>query len=57
MTLALTLLFTVNLYRQLNHKKGQKPQEAEKGFWIETTPLFRTFCAFCAFCASSWLSD
>ena len=48
MTLALTLLFTLNLYRQLNHEKAQKPQEAQEGFWSETTPFLGAFCAFCA---------
>jgi hypothetical protein len=53
MTLALTLLFTVNLYRQLNHEKAQKPQKGRMRF-LQAKSLF---CAFCAFCASLGLSD
>ena len=43
MTLALTLLFTLNLYRRLSHKKAQKPQEVQKDFGMKPDHFLMTF--------------
>jgi len=55
MTLALTLLFTINLYRQLSHEKVQQPPRAQdrmkRRVWAQSKSLV---CAVCAACASLW---
>jgi hypothetical protein len=46
MTLAITLLFALNLYRQLSHKEAQKPQEAQKDFGVKPNHFLMPFARF-----------
>ncbi len=46
MTLAITLLFTLNLYRQLRRKEAQKPQEAQKDFGMKPDHFLMPFAPF-----------
>ena len=54
MTLALTLLFVVNLYRQLEPQRGTKSTKGTKSIKKGLALIPNSFCAFCVFCASLW---